>query len=99
MCNFPRSTDDACGDTRLLKYDIRVPSSYPVCIIMCVEHKFNSRKSTDDVYIDIMLVHFNTISHPKVEFHSHPKMDKLHKMKKRDYFLFSEKKNSNYITL
>ncbi|KAG5342853.1 ROR1 kinase, partial [Acromyrmex charruanus] len=34
MCNFPRSTDDACGDIRLLKYDIRVPS-YPVCIIMC----------------------------------------------------------------
>jgi len=25
--NFPRSPDDACGDTRLLKYDIRVPTS------------------------------------------------------------------------
>lgn len=35
MCDFPLSLDDVCDDTRLLKYDIRVPSSYPVGIVMC----------------------------------------------------------------
>lgn len=52
-------------------------------------------KSADGVYIDVMPVRFYAISRPKVEFHSHAKMDKLCKKRDRvDVFLFFWRKRT-----